>query len=101
VVKSVKLFGDFLQLREVPGLAERMAALMCMDLDKKVETEEADNEEINPSERNKIVFGAVEKEMCRVKENGREAVAWLEFEELGIDDEMLCSLDLSTKFPVS
>lgn len=90
-----------MQLREVPGLAERMAALMCVDLDKKGETEETEKEELDPSERNKIALEIVEKEMCRLKENGRESVAWLEFEELGIDDEMLCSLDLSTKFPVS
>lgn len=73
---------------------------MCVDLDKKDETEVAEIEEIDLSERNKIAFEIVEKEMCRVKEKGREAVTWLEFEELGIDDEMLRSLDLSTKFLV-
>ncbi|XP_078164148.1 tubulin-tyrosine ligase [Carex rostrata] len=96
---SFRLPDALNQLREVPGLAERMAALMCVDLDKKGETEETEKEELDLSERNKIALEIVEKEMCRLKENGRESVAWLEFEELGIDDEMLCSLDLSTKFP--
>ncbi|KAJ4767734.1 Tubulin-tyrosine ligase family protein [Rhynchospora pubera] len=96
---SFRLPDALKQLREVPGLAERMAALMCVDLDKRGETEETENEELDRSERNKIAFEIVEKEMCRVKENGRDVVSWLEFEELGIDDDMLCSLDLSTKFP--
>jgi len=90
-----------LQLREVPGLAERMAALMCVDLDRKVETEESEDEQ--DDEKNgslEHVLQVVETEMVRVQERGTDSAAWLELEELGIDDDMLVTLDLSAKFPV-
>jgi len=90
-----------LQLREVPGLAERMAALMCVDLDRKVETEESEDEQ--DDEKNgslEHVLQVVETERARVQERGTDSAAWLELEELGIDDDMLVILDLSAKFPV-
>jgi tubulin--tyrosine ligase-like protein 12 len=89
-----------LQLREVPGLAERMAALMCVDLDRRIETEEADEKDGHESGSLEHVLQVVEKEKARVQERGRDSAAWLELEELGIDDDMLVALDLSAKFPV-
>jgi tubulin--tyrosine ligase-like protein 12 len=85
-----------LQLREVPGLAERMAALMCVDLDRKIEADEQDDDESGSLEH---VSQVVEKERARVQERS-DSTAWLELEELGIDDDMLVALDLSANFPV-
>ncbi|EEC74627.1 hypothetical protein OsI_10249 [Oryza sativa Indica Group] len=42
---SFRLSDALKQLREVPGLAERMAALMCVDLDERTELEEADEQD--------------------------------------------------------
>jgi len=87
------------QLREVPGLAERMAALMCVDLDRNIETEESDEQDGEKSGSLEHVLQAVETERARVQERGTDSAAWLELEELGIDDDMLVILDLSAKFP--
>ena len=89
-----------LQLREVPGLAERMAALMCVDLDRNIETEESDEQDGEKSGSLEHVLQVVETERARVQERGTDSAAWLELEELGIDDDMLVILDLSAKFPV-
>lgn len=89
-----------LQLREVPGLAERMAALMCVDLDRRIGTEEADEKGGHDGGSLEHVLQVVEKERARVQERGSDSAAWLELEELGIDDDMLVALDLSAKFPV-
>nr|XP_010936909.1 tubulin--tyrosine ligase-like protein 12 isoform X2 [Elaeis guineensis] len=98
---SFRLPDALKQLREVPGLAERMAALMCVDLDLKSDTEEPklENEGDDKSGNEGNVWKVLEEEMDRVKERGSDAPAWLELEEMGIDDETLQSLDLSTKFP--
>ncbi|KAM7513056.1 hypothetical protein LguiB_011931 [Lonicera macranthoides] len=88
------------QLHEVPGLTERMASLMCVDVDL-----DSDSEEVNVSgggsDENGIKFGVVEiveKEVCKAKDEGNDTV-WLELEELDIDDDTLVSLDLPSKFP--
>jgi len=97
---SFRLPDALKQLREVPGLAERMAALMCVDLDRKVDTEESEDEQ--DDEKNgslEHVLQVVETERARVQERGTDSAAWLELEELGIDDDMLVTLDLSAKFP--
>lgn len=75
---------------------------MCVDLDLKSDTEEPEleNEGNDKSGNQGNVLKVLEEEMDRVKERGGDALAWLELEEMGIDDEMLRSLDLSTKFPV-
>lgn len=44
------------------------------------------------------VLQIVKNERARIQEKGESA--WLELEELGIDDDMLVALDLSAKFPV-
>ena len=94
-------YDNVLQLREVPGLTERMASLMCVDVDL-----DSDSEEVNVSDggsdENGVKFSVVEiveKEVCKAKEEGNDTV-WLELEELDIDDAMLVSLDLPSKFPV-
>ncbi|KAG1342631.1 hypothetical protein COCNU_05G008600 [Cocos nucifera] len=98
---SFRLPDALKQLREVPSLAERMAALMCVDLDLKSDTEEPEleNEGDGKNGNQGNVLKVLEEEMDRVKERGSDAPAWLELEEMGIDDAMLQSLDLSTKFP--
>jgi len=71
-----------------------------VDLDRKVETEESEDEQ--DDEKNgslEHVLQVVETEMARVQERGTDSAAWLELEELGIDDDMLVTLDLSAKFP--
>lgn len=66
---------------------------MCVDLD--LESDEGKHDSGSEGK----VLEILEREMDRVKEKGGDAAAWLELEELGIDDETLRSLDLSTKFP--
>ncbi|WVZ55677.1 hypothetical protein U9M48_006308 [Paspalum notatum var. saurae] len=96
---SFRLPDALKQLREVPGLAERMAALMCVDLDRRIEIEESDEQHSEKSGSLEHVLQIVEKERVRVREMGSDYAAWLELEELGIDDDMLVTLDLSVKFP--
>ncbi|XP_058206510.1 uncharacterized protein LOC131320010 [Rhododendron vialii] len=89
------------QLEEVPGLAERMASLMCVDIDLTPDDEEQDNS-AGVSDENgckKNVLEIVESEICTAKQRGDDTVRWLELEELDMDDAMLLSLDLPSKFP--
>lgn len=85
-----------LQLQEVPGLVERMASLMCVGTDLNSDGEELGDEDDAKLSATEIV----EREFCRVKEEGVHSVTWLELEDLEIDDAMLLSLDLPSKFPV-
>ncbi|PHT57291.1 hypothetical protein CQW23_05777 [Capsicum baccatum] len=90
-----------LQLREIPGLAERMAALMCVDIDLNSADEEAGDVEGGAGEEDSSKLSAAEimrTEMCKVKE-GWDDTRWLELEELDIDDDMFVSLDLPDKCP--
>ncbi|KAH0653127.1 hypothetical protein KY290_031414 [Solanum tuberosum] len=91
---TFRLSDAYKQLCEVPGLAERMASLMCVDVDLDSAAEEAGEEDSSKLSAVEIV----EREMCKVKE-GRDDTRWLELEELDIDDHMLVSLDLPSKFP--
>ncbi|KAA8523324.1 hypothetical protein F0562_009747 [Nyssa sinensis] len=75
---TFRLSDALKQLEEVPGLAERMASLMCVDIDLNSDAEEADHV---------------------AKEEGDGTVSWLELEELDIDDPTLLLLDLPSKFP--
>lgn len=86
-----------LQLQEVPGLVERMASLMCVDVDLNSEAEETGDED----EAKMSAAEIVEREFCQVKEKGVHSIKWLELEDLDIDDSMLVSIDLPSKFPVS
>ncbi|CAN6302079.1 unnamed protein product, partial [Urochloa humidicola] len=96
---SFRLSDALKQLREVPGLAERMAALMCVDLDRRIDTEESDEHDGDRTGSLEHVLQIVEKEKARIQESGSDSAAWIELEELGIDDDMLIALDLSAKFP--
>lgn len=91
-----------MQLQQVPGLAQRMAALMCVDLDlssdSKVVVDESSGKHENAGKGN--AMQVVEREMHKSQEEGYGASTWLELDELDIDDDMLISLDLSSKFPV-
>ncbi|XP_051131543.1 uncharacterized protein LOC127251739 [Andrographis paniculata] len=92
---SFRLADAYKQLQEVPGLVERMASLMCVDIDLNSEVEETGDEDDAKLSATKIV----EREYCKVKEKGIHSVRWLELEDLEIDDAMLVSLDLPSKFP--
>lgn len=99
-------FGSFwvvLQLEEVPGLAERMASLMCVDIDLNSDAEEVDHTGGGTDENGtKLgIMEILESEIHEAKEKGDGTVRWLELEELDMDDSMFLSLDLPSKFPVS
>ncbi|PHT45524.1 hypothetical protein CQW23_14682 [Capsicum baccatum] len=98
---TFRLSDAYKQLCEVPGLAERMAALMCVDIDLNSADEEAGDVEGGAGEEDSSKLSAaeiMEREMCKVKE-GLDDTRWLELEELDIDDDMFVSLDLPDKFP--
>ena len=85
----------------MPGLAQRMAAMMCVDVDSNSDAEEIDGDGVSRDNYSKLnVTDIVENEIGYAKERGHDTVKWLELEELDIDDDMLLSLDLSSKFPV-
>ncbi|XP_038701162.1 tubulin--tyrosine ligase-like protein 12 isoform X2 [Tripterygium wilfordii] len=86
---TFRLSDAYKQLKEVPGLAERMAALMCVDVDYNSDTE------VHPKLSAEEV---VEGEIQNAKEKG-EGTVWLELDELDIDDDKLMALDLPSKFP--
>jgi tubulin--tyrosine ligase-like protein 12 len=77
-----------------------MAALMCVDLDRGTEVEESDEQDTEKTGNLEHVLQVVEKEKTRIQERGGDFAAWLELEELGIDDDMLVALNLSANFPV-
>ncbi|KAD5317424.1 hypothetical protein R6Q59_032764 [Mikania micrantha] len=86
------------QLQEVPGLVERMASLMCVDIDLNSNLEDADNVGIDLNDSKLSVMEVVEREVQKVKKEGNGAVVWLELEDLDIDDDVFLSLDLPSKF---
>ncbi|KAI3443556.1 hypothetical protein Pfo_000221 [Paulownia fortunei] len=92
---TFRLSDAYNQLQEVPGLVERMASLMCVDTDLNSEAEEPGDEDDAKLSATEIV----EREFCKVKVEGVHSVRWLELEDLEIDDAMLVSLDLPSKFP--
>lgn len=89
----------FMQLQEVPGLVERMAVLMCVDVD--VSSDGEGDDEGGETGVKASAAEIVEMGLKRVQEHGDHVPMWLELEELDIDDDMLLSLELSAKFPVS
>ncbi|KAF3948776.1 hypothetical protein CMV_025269 [Castanea mollissima] len=97
---TFRLSDAYKQLQEVSGLAERMAALMCVDVDLNSNAEEETEEVVDGiSHQNGTklsVFEAMESVIHGAKENGDGAVRWL---ELDIDDDTFLSLDLSSRFP--
>ncbi|TKY72867.1 Tubulin--tyrosine ligase protein 12 [Spatholobus suberectus] len=89
---TFRLSDAYKQLREVPGLAERMGSLMCVDVDVSSDAEA----EVN-CERG--VVEILESDVREAKEKGDGTLRWLELEGLHIDDDVLVSLALSTRFP--
>lgn len=76
-----------------------MAALMCVDLEFDHAEGEVEIEGYLESGIEEKVLEVLNREINKSNQRGSGAATWLELDELGIDDEMLCSLDLSTKFP--
>lgn len=72
-----------------------MSSLMCVDID----IDSDDESELNSSDKPGVVE-ILESEVREAKEKGDGTVKWLELEGLEIDDDMLLSLDLPTRFPV-
>ncbi|XP_010557663.1 PREDICTED: tubulin--tyrosine ligase-like protein 12 [Tarenaya hassleriana] len=89
---TFRLPDAYKQLQEVPGLAERMASLMCVD------TDFEDNVEETVGEEKLGIDQILENEILYAAEKGYESVKWLELEGLGIDDDTLVSLNLASKF---
>ncbi|KAJ9547926.1 hypothetical protein OSB04_020469 [Centaurea solstitialis] len=87
------------QLQEVPGLAERMASLMCVDGDLNSDFAEADDVGCESEDGKLGVMEIVEREVQKTKKEGQDAVVWLELDDLDIDDDVFISLDLPSKFP--
>lgn len=75
-------------------MAERMASMMCVDIAFNADGGVDENETKLSAEE------IIEKELCKIKEGPTDALEWLELDELDIDDSMLVSLDLPSKFPV-
>lgn len=72
---------------------------MCVDFDIDGD-QEVEIEGDGDSGTKLCVSQILEREIKKVRERGSNAPVWLELEELGIDDDMLLSMDLSRKFPV-
>ncbi|XP_031267892.1 tubulin--tyrosine ligase-like protein 12 [Pistacia vera] len=98
---TFRLSDAYKQLQEVPGLAQRMASLMCVDIG--VASDSEDMDLVNGvSHQNGVVSNVEEvlqSEIRSAREKDDGNVKWLELEELNIDDDMLLSLNLSSKFP--
>ncbi|CAI0387820.1 unnamed protein product, partial [Linum tenue] len=95
---TFRLPDAYNQLLELPGLAQRMAALMCVDID--LNSSDAEETEGVGEENFKLnAADVVENEIREAKEKGNDTVRWLELEEMDIDDDMLLSLELTSKFP--
>lgn len=93
---------ELLQLQEVPGLAQRMASLMCVDVD--LDSDSKETKLVNGVSHahgvKSNVEDVLETEIWNAEGKGDGSVKWLELEELDIDDDMLLSLSLSSKFLV-
>lgn len=96
---TFRLSDAYRQLKEAPGLAERMAALMCVDVDLEEGSVDDAREESVGEAANLSATDVVEREVDIAKDN-HEVLRWLELDELGIDDHTLSSLSLSSRCPV-
>ncbi|CAL5327491.1 unnamed protein product [Camellia sinensis] len=90
------------QLEQVPGLAESMASLMCVDIDFNLDAQEVTDDSagggsyMNVTKLN--VVEIVETKIHNANEKGDDTVRWLELKDLYMDDAFLLSLDLPGKF---
>lgn len=80
-----------------------MGSLMCVDIDLNSDAEENGHANGASHEENAKtdVVQVLDSEVQEEKTKGNGALRWLELDELGIDDDMLLSLNLSDRFPVS
>ena len=82
-----------------------MASLMCVDIDFNLDAQEVANNstgggsDVNVTKLN--VVEIVETKIRNAKEKGDDTVRWLELGDLHMDDALLLSLDLPSKFLVS
>lgn len=91
-------FFWLLQLQEIPGLAERMGSLMCVDTD--LEGKAGEEEEDTENYEQLSVHQALESEIRSAADKGYDSLRWLELEGLGIDDDTFLSLHFPSKFQV-
>ncbi|CAL5381590.1 unnamed protein product [Camellia sinensis] len=90
------------QLEQVLGLVESMASLMCVDIDFNLDSQEVADDsagrgsDVNITKLN--VVEIVETKIRNAKEEGDDTMKWLELEDLHMDDALLLSLDLPSKF---
>ncbi|XP_050918374.1 uncharacterized protein LOC127135779 [Lathyrus oleraceus] len=97
---TFRLPDAYRQLHEVPGLAERMSSLMCVDIDSNLDGETEVDDVGDEVSRDKLdVVEVVESEVREAKEKGDGTLRWLELDGLDIDDDTLLSLDLPARFP--
>ncbi|KAK7281295.1 hypothetical protein RIF29_09135 [Crotalaria pallida] len=95
---TFRLTDAYKQLHEVPGLVERMGALMCVDIDL---NSDANGDGVSSHEESDKpnVMEILESEVREAREKGDGVLRWLELDGLDIDDDVLLSLELSTRFP--
>ncbi|OIV97356.1 hypothetical protein TanjilG_07108 [Lupinus angustifolius] len=95
---TFRLTDAYKQLHEVPGLVERMGALMCVDIDL---NSDANGDRVSSHEESDKpdVVEILESEVQEAREKGDGVLRWLELDDLNIDDDMLLSLELPTRFP--
>ncbi|XP_028787028.1 tubulin--tyrosine ligase-like protein 12 isoform X2 [Neltuma alba] len=97
---TFRLSDAYNQLQQVPGLAERMGSLMCVDIDLNMNADENDLANGASHEYAKTdVAQSLESELEAAQMKGNGPLTWLELDGLGIDDDMLLSLSLSDRFP--
>ncbi|EOA33509.1 hypothetical protein CARUB_v10019785mg [Capsella rubella] len=87
---TFRLPDAYKQLKEIPGLAERMASLMSVDIDVEAGEEEV-AEELS-------VDQIIDNEILYAADKGYDSLRWLELEGLGIVDDSFLSLHLPSKF---
>jgi hypothetical protein len=87
---------SLLQLETIPGLADRMGALMCV-VGESEDAAEGVTEEVE--DKAVKVDAVLEEAKAKVQETGGD-VLWLELDDLDISDAELQSLNLSKNFPV-
>lgn len=86
-----------LQLETIPGLADRMGALMCVVGEPEAAEEDAEVEDAE-GKAGKLEVSIKEAKL-KAQEKGGD-VLWLELDDLDIGDSELQSLNLTAEFPV-
>ncbi|KAK9705578.1 hypothetical protein RND81_07G067700 [Saponaria officinalis] len=95
---SFRLSDAPTQLEEVPGLTERMASLMCVDIDQDAQDEFTPDDLSDKNEKASLEE-ILETEICRANKSSDDGIKWLELEELDVDDNKLLALALPSRCP--